>query len=223
MSGLAGKYAWRMRPYIPLTALNTVWRLLDKGAKTILDVGCGKGEPMKFINRKGLFKVVGVDIFQPYLIGCRELSAYSECVRCDIRVLPFKRRSFDVVICMAVLEHLVKNDGIRLIKNLESIARKQIIIDAPKGVYEQHNAKDGNPAQIHKSSWCPDDLKKLGYRVRGQRLPIYGESGLVAHVPQVRYDIIKMSNLGWRPGYSSDEAVKQAIKDVLPNNFEGDD
>jgi len=184
ISKFANKYAWRMRPYVPLTALNTVWRLLDKRAKTILDIGCGKGEPMKFINRKGSFKVVGADIFQPYLIECSNSRVYSGCVRCDVRALPFKRKSVDVAICMAVLEHLVKSDGIGLIGNLESIARKQIIIDVPKGLYEQHTATDSNPAQIHKSAWYPDDLKKLGYRVRGQGLPIYGEAGLVSRFPQ---------------------------------------
>lgn len=181
---MVDKYAWRMRPYLPLTALNTVWRFLNKGAKNILDVGCGKGQPMKFLNRQGLFKVVGIDIFKPYLLECKNSGVYSECLRCDIRALPFKKKSFDVVICMAVLEHLAKNDGINLIKGMEYIATKQIIIDVPKGVYEQHIAKDGNPEQIHKSSWEPDDLKKLGYKVRGQGLPIYGESGLVGHLPQ---------------------------------------
>jgi len=184
VSELADKYAWRMRPYVPLTALNTVWRLLDKQAHTILDIGCGKGEPMKFINRKGLFKVVGVDTFQPYLIECSNLRVYSGCVRCDVRALPFKRKSIDVAICMAVLEHLPKDDGIKLIKDLEHVARRQIIVDLPKGLYEQHTPRDSNPAQIHKSSWEPDDLKKLGYTVRGQGVPIYGETGSVARLPQ---------------------------------------
>ena len=43
----------KLRPYIPFSALNTVWRKLDKSSRTILDVGCGKGEPMAFINRQG--------------------------------------------------------------------------------------------------------------------------------------------------------------------------
>jgi len=184
ISKLADKYAWRMRPYVPLTALNTVWRLLDKGAATILDIGCGKGEPMKFINRKGSFKVVGMDIFQPYLMECKELGVYNECVRCDIRCLPFQTKSFDIVVCMAVLEHLPKNEGTKLIKDMEHIARKQVIVSVPKGVYEQYNATDGNPAQVHKAFWWPDDLKKLGYRVRGQGLSIYGEFGPLTHLPQ---------------------------------------
>jgi len=139
---------------------------------------------MKFINRKGLFEVVGADIFQPYLIQSKELGIYSECVCCDIRLPPFKGGSFDIVICMAVLEHLKKEEGMNLIKDMECIARKQIIIDVPKGTYEQHIARDGNPAQIHRSSWEPDDLKELGYTVRGQGLPICGESGIAGHLPQ---------------------------------------
>jgi hypothetical protein len=32
----------KVRPYIPFTSLNTVWRHLDAKGKTLLDVGCGK-------------------------------------------------------------------------------------------------------------------------------------------------------------------------------------
>ena len=42
-----------------------------------------------------------------------------------------------------------------------------------------------------------------------------GNRGWRGDVPQVRFDIAKMKNLGWKPGYSSDEAVRQAIKDIL--------
>jgi UDP-glucose 4-epimerase len=42
-----------------------------------------------------------------------------------------------------------------------------------------------------------------------------GKRGWPGDVPQVRYDITKMKNLGWRAEYSSDEAVRQAINDVI--------
>ncbi|HUV45517.1 MAG TPA: NAD-dependent epimerase/dehydratase family protein [Dehalococcoidia bacterium] len=42
-----------------------------------------------------------------------------------------------------------------------------------------------------------------------------GERGWRGDVPQVRFDITKMKKLGWKPGYSSDEAVRQAIKVIL--------
>jgi UDP-glucose 4-epimerase len=42
-----------------------------------------------------------------------------------------------------------------------------------------------------------------------------GSRGWRGDVPQVRYDITRMKNMGWKPGYSSDEAVRQAIKDIV--------
>ncbi|GAI03515.1 unnamed protein product, partial [marine sediment metagenome] len=38
-----------------------------------------------------------------------------------------------------------------------------------------------------------------------------GERGWKGDVPQVRFDITKMKNLGWKPRYNSDGAVRQAI------------
>jgi len=42
-----------------------------------------------------------------------------------------------------------------------------------------------------------------------------GNRGWRGDIPQVRFDITKMKKLGWKPRYSSDEAVRQAIKDML--------
>jgi UDP-glucose 4-epimerase len=42
-----------------------------------------------------------------------------------------------------------------------------------------------------------------------------GIRGWKGDVPQVRFDVTKMDRLGWRPKFSSDEAVERAIKDIL--------
>jgi len=42
-----------------------------------------------------------------------------------------------------------------------------------------------------------------------------GNRGWRGDVPQVRFDIDKIKSLGWTPRYSSDEAVRQAIRDIL--------
>jgi len=42
-----------------------------------------------------------------------------------------------------------------------------------------------------------------------------GNRGWPGDVPQVRYDISRMERLGWKPGYTSDEAVRQGIRDIL--------
>lgn len=42
-----------------------------------------------------------------------------------------------------------------------------------------------------------------------------GGRGYPGDVPQVRFDITKISQLGWKPKYTSDEAVRKAIGDSL--------
>ncbi len=45
-----------------------------------------------------------------------------------------------------------------------------------------------------------------------------GSRGWPGDIPQVRLDIAKISQLGWSPRYSSDEAVGKAINDILGNH-----
>ncbi len=42
-----------------------------------------------------------------------------------------------------------------------------------------------------------------------------GKRGWPGDVPQVRFDTLRMEKLGWKPRYTSDEAVHEAIKDIL--------
>lgn len=42
-----------------------------------------------------------------------------------------------------------------------------------------------------------------------------GKQGWPGDVPQVRFDTSRMQQLGWKPRFTSDEAVSQAIKDML--------
>jgi UDP-glucose 4-epimerase len=52
-------------------------------------------------------------------------------------------------------------------------------------------------------------LKDVKFRYTG------GERGWPGDVPQVRFDTSRMENLGWKPKYTSDEAVRKAMRDIL--------
>lgn len=173
-----------VRPWIPFTALNTVWRCLDKESRSILDVGCGQGRPMVFLNRRHRFLAVGIDIFRPYLREAGALSAYDALVQGDARYLPFRPRSFDIVLLIEILEHLERAEGLALIKVLEQIARRQVLISTPVGQHEQHEY-DSNPWQEHRHIWEPQQLRALGYRVYGHGLRnLGGLSGLQSPLPR---------------------------------------
>lgn len=42
-----------------------------------------------------------------------------------------------------------------------------------------------------------------------------GKRGWKGDVPQFQFDVSKMGSLGWKPTYSSDEAIRKAIRDLL--------
>ena len=74
--------------------------------------------------RNGAFYSVGADIFAPYLKECKCLESHDDFVLCDARMLPFKTKSFDIVWCLSTIEHLEKEEGWKLIRAMEGIARQ---------------------------------------------------------------------------------------------------
>jgi hypothetical protein len=91
---------------------------------------------------------------------------YDDLILADARYLPFRNRSIDTVLAFDLIEHLNKNEGKSLIKSLETIACRQVIILTPVGFLSQR-CSEGNPYQAHKSGWNPKDFK--GYYVCGIR------------------------------------------------------
>lgn len=129
-------------------------------------MGCGWGGPMKTMQLKKQFDIVGADIFMPYLKQAKLNKTHDEYVLCDVRKLPFKPKSFDTVLCMEVIEHSKKGEGIKPIEESEKIARKRVIITTSVGFLQQ-DPYDINPYQEHKSSFLPGEFFKMGYNVRG--------------------------------------------------------
>jgi len=124
--------------------------------ESILDAGCGKVDYMPFPK---CYRV-GLDIWLPYL---REKRKYlDEVIQCDLRHMPLKKKSFDIVVCVETLEHLPKEDGARLLETLQSLARREIILSTPKRFFMQPPL-NGNPYQVHLSTWGKKELEKRGY------------------------------------------------------------
>lgn len=163
--------------YIPWTYHWFVDRELKKN-KTILDVGCGTGSFMYVFNQNKDYEITGVDIYMPSAREARRTGIYKKVMVQDIRKLNFKNKSFDVVVSNHVIEHLNKQDGFRMLKNMENIAKSKVIVVTPMGEFEQHTY-GGNKYQEHNSAWYPEDFVKKGYKVIGQGLNIYTRNKLI--------------------------------------------
>jgi len=175
--------------YFLMAWTDPVCWLVDKDAEKILDVGAGQGLPMQLIKmRMKPKKVVAIDLFEPYIDEVLKKGIYDEYIKKDIRNISFKKDSFDVVIALQVLEHLKKDEALKLLDKLERIAKKQVIVATPIGEM-YHPAVDNNPLQLHRSSFVPEEFIKRGYRVlKFGRKSILGEYGMVH---KVRNDFLR--------------------------------
>ncbi len=157
--------AKRITPYLPYTYYWYLTKIVGEKGKTIIDLGCGWGDPMEVLQRQKRRYAVGVDIFPKYLETCRKKNIYDELVLSDVRKYR-PRKKFDIVICSHVIEHLRKKDGISLIKKMEDMAKKKIILALPVGDLPQ-GEYDSNKFQEHISSWQPEEFRKMGYKIIG--------------------------------------------------------
>lgn len=174
-------FFWKV--YTNLLSLTFIpnW-LIKKSDQTILDVGCGQGLPMELINlRHSNLISTGIDLFKPYIDQCKIKKTHNKYLICDVRKLPFKRKSFDVVMALQIIEHLKKGEARIVLKKLETIAKNLIIISTPIGISTYHTEE--NPLQEHQSFFYPEEFKKLGYRIIriGGKSLFQEESGLVSN------------------------------------------
>lgn len=117
-------------------------KTIPQEVETILDVGCGNGSLVNSIYQK-FKKVVGVDLSEEALTHVK-----SEKVLSDVSNLCFPDKSFDLVVCSEVLEHLREEDYLQTIKEIERVAKRYIILTVP------------NNENLRKSSEiCPDCQK----------------------------------------------------------------
>jgi len=182
----------------PLIYYGIITRAIGKNGRKLLDVGCGDGSLAKALNLNKNFKLTGVDIFEQYLKKARKTGLYEKLIKADVRNLPFKEEKFDVVFCAHLIEHLTRKEGFKLIKRLESLARKKVVIASPVGFLPQ-DEYNGNPFQKHKSVWWSEDFKTRGYKVVGQGLRlIYGQQNVVERLGLLSY-LFSLVSLAYQP------------------------
>jgi len=133
--------------------------LIPNNCGRVLDVACGMGEWGFFVKtRKNCSYLVGIDIWEPYLEKLRQLNIYDELIISRLPKLPKFDQLFDVILALEILEHLTKENGYKLLKNLEQLIKTGgiIIVSTPMNY----------PCETHISEWTPRELENLGYNVK---------------------------------------------------------
>ena len=100
--------------------------LLDefRGARTVLEIGCGTGHFAAFLARQG-FSVVGVDRAPAMLAEARRRFSLLPVVLADAHRLPFRDKSADLSVFVTTLEFL--EDPACALREAVRIARQGVI------------------------------------------------------------------------------------------------
>lgn len=77
----------------------------SRGYKSILDVGCGSGQLVRFFNKKGL-KAIGIDPIDEAVKMARKINQPRTILKAPAGKLPFKDNSFDLITGISMVEHL---------------------------------------------------------------------------------------------------------------------
>jgi ubiquinone/menaquinone biosynthesis C-methylase UbiE len=93
----------------------------------LLDIGCGSGDVTAFLQSglPGLSLAVGVDLKAMHL---RDAPRRIGRVAADVRRLPFRPRSFDVVTTSLFLHHFDAGELPGLLRDLARLARRAVVV-----------------------------------------------------------------------------------------------
>jgi SAM-dependent methyltransferase len=189
--------------------------IIRHNLKTGLDIGCGENSMLTPLRRFG-FRSTGVDGSEMMLASARERNLHDEYILGDFLKLNLSRQ-FDVVVMTHVLEHFTREEGLKLLDELETIASRLLYIETPHGFVEQGEL-DGNLFQRHRSGWHPRDFEARGYSTFGSSPRIRRPIGQRQALPEFLLRFVERA-MRWyyfrRPGKSGDVA---AIRLVDENN-----
>jgi hypothetical protein len=141
---------------------------LFHGYTSILDLGSG----IRPFNLGPAITHVCVDAHRPYLDYLNNSFQSTSRIyiheTADKALRSFPDKSIDLVVAMDFIEHVEKDHGKNLVKEMERVARIGILLFTPLGYMPQHNdgdldswGLDGGKWQEHKSGWFPEDFSEI--------------------------------------------------------------
>lgn len=138
-----------------------------ENGESLLSLCAGIGKELADINSQD---ITAVDIVPQYLEKLSQDYPRAKTV-CEDSLTYLKKqanRSVDIISIIDGIEHLEKKTGLKVIKEMKRVARKQILLFTPNGFVknEPHNAWDiegGDEYQRHLSGWSIPELEDLGF------------------------------------------------------------
>jgi SAM-dependent methyltransferase len=139
--------------------------------QTFLDAGCGEGfVARRILDAKPEIALTGCDVSGVALEMAACANVGARFVTGSIADLPFPDRSFDVVGCFEVLEHLPDELPRQALYELARVARHAVVVSVPhEPLFSVANAVRGKNLEVrprgsdpdHKQLWSRSDFGEL--------------------------------------------------------------
>jgi hypothetical protein len=141
------------------------------GCKSVLDVGWQRDVPIQSLTKD----LVNIELhtFDASTLDWRGLG----------------ESKFDAVIALDVLHCFPNQDGHSLLKKLENLARRKLIVLCPNGdLYPS----DSRLSELQKSAWTASELRNLGFKVHGVNgcKPLRGYDGEIKFGPNLFWQLV---------------------------------
>jgi hypothetical protein len=143
--------------------LNTLRKALSD-CQTCLDIGCGPASPVTAL---GFRYSLGVEGYPALLDEARKNNTHNDYLLARAQDIgkQFETGAFDCCVALDLIEHLTREEGLELIRQMERIASKRIAIFTPNG-YLPQKSREGD-LQEHLSGWDASTMRGLGFMVIG--------------------------------------------------------
>lgn len=120
--------------------------------ESVLDIGCGWGKYGALIKEyiPSAKKIDAIEGFEDYLTPLHDYVYDKIYVE---NILDFNPDIYDVYLMIDVIEHMEKEEGIKLVKGLPNSK----IVSTPM-FWVPQGAEHGNELEVHKCLWTKDDV-----------------------------------------------------------------
>jgi len=158
---IAGEPTLRERLYYRMFGADAILSGLLRPESRVLDVGCSDGR-----GSVALAGAWGCDIYEPSLAKAARVARRRRVVRTDVRQLPYRSSTFDVVVALDVIEHFEKPDALAVMAEMARVSRGVVVVMTPSGFLAQPGTPE-EPWQEHRCGFAANELRDLGFDVTG--------------------------------------------------------
>ena len=146
-------------------------KILREQPKSVLDVGVGFGMGGMVAREYGdamfgrpareqwTVRLDGIEVFPPYIMP-HQKAIYSNIYLGDALAALPQLGTYDLALCIDVLEHFEREKGLELLRLIDEHAA-HFLISTPEVFFPQ-DAACGNEAEKHRDVWTPAELAGWG-------------------------------------------------------------